>query len=113
METPTNNPSPKIGNFEENKIFAALGYLGILCLIPLLAKREDAFCQFHGKQGLVLLITWMILWVGNIIPILGQLVFVVGSAVLLFLVVVGIIRALNGEEWELPVLGKYAKQIKL
>jgi len=113
METPTNNPSPKIGNFEENKIFAALGYLGILCLIPLLAKREDAFCQFHGKQGLVLLVTWMILWVGNIVPVLGQLVFFFGSIGLLVLVILGMVHALNGEEWDLPVLGKYAKQIKL
>ncbi len=98
---------------EENKLIAAIGYLGILCLIPLLLKKDSAFAQFHGKQGLVILISWLILWVGNVVPLLGQLVWLVGSLALLILIIMGMIHALNGEMWELPVLGKYAKQIKL
>ncbi len=113
MENPTNVSPSKSNDIEENKLLAAVGYLGILCLVPLLAKRDSAFCQFHGKQGLVLLVTWMILWVGNIVPVVGQLVFFFGSIGLLVLVILSMVHALNGEEWELPVLGKYAKQIKL
>lgn len=100
-------------DIDENKLVAAIGYLGILCLIPLLGKKNSAFCQFHGKQGLVIFIVWLVLWVCNIVPVLGQLVWLVGSLVLLVLVILGMVHALNGEEWELPVLGKYAKQIKL
>ena len=94
-------------------MIAAIGYLGILCLIPLLAKKDSAFAQHHGKQGLVLLIVWMILWVVNVIPVLGQIVWALGSIGILILVLLGIINALNGNTWEMPVLGEYAKQIKL
>jgi uncharacterized membrane protein len=100
-------------DFEENRLLAAVGYLGILCLVPLLAKKDSAFCQFHGRQGLVIFIVWLILWACNIIPFLGQLIWILGSLVVLILVILGIVHALNGEEWEVPVLGKYARQIKL
>ena len=100
-------------DLSDEKILAAIGYLGILCLIPLLAKKDSPLAQHHGKQGLVLMIAWFVLWVGNIIPILGQLVFMVGSILLLVLVVLGIVNALNGKMWEMPVLGQYAKRFKL
>lgn len=112
MENETNT-QPKPRDIDENKLVAAIGYLGVLCLIPLLAKKDSAFCQFHGKQGLVIFIAWLILWVCNIVPVLGQIVWMLGSLVLLVLIILGMIHALNGEEWELPVLGKYTKQIKL
>ena len=45
----------------DNKIIAALSYIGILCLIPLLAKKDSKFAQEHGKQGLIMLIAWIVL----------------------------------------------------
>lgn len=98
---------------EENKAIAAVGYLGILCLIPLLMKKDSPYAQHHGKQGLVLTIAWLILFVLNIIPVFGQLVWFIGSIVLLILSIMGIVKALNGEMWEVPGIGQYAKQIKL
>ena len=59
---------------KDARILAAIGYLWILCLLPLLGKRESEFAQFHGKQGLVLtivsfVIIWMILdnWIPAVI----------------------------------------------
>lgn len=98
---------------EDNKLIAAIGYLGILCLLPLLAKKDSAFAMHHGKNGLVILIVWLILWVGNIIPVLGQIMWMLGSLVLLVMVIIGISKALSGEKWEMPVLGPYTKKIKL
>jgi|SRR3989338_5097661 len=108
-------PAPHGGSkdVEENKAIAAIGYLGILCLIPLLAKKDSPYAQHHGKQGLVLTIAWLILFVANVIPVFGQLVWFIGSIVLLVLSIMGIVKALNGELWEVPVIGQYAKQIKL
>lgn len=45
---------------QDGKALAWLSYLGILFLIPLLAKRQNKYCQFHAKQGLVLLIAEII-----------------------------------------------------
>jgi len=98
---------------QQNRLVAAIGYLGILCLVPLLLKRNSAFAQHHGKQGLVLLITWCLLWVGNVIPVIGTIVWLLGSVVLVILLILGVINALNGKMWEMPVLGEYARQIKI
>ena|SRR3989338_3563254 len=95
----------------EERLFAAIGYMGILFLLPLLLKRGNSFVRFHGKQGLVLFLGWVVLWIVNVVPILGQLVWIIGSIVLLVASIVGIIHAWHGEEWELPVLGSYAKKI--
>lgn len=51
------------GVVEEGKIYAFLGYWGILFLIPILAKRDNEFAVFHGKQGLVLFILEIIVTV--------------------------------------------------
>ncbi len=92
------------------KFMSAIGYLGILCLVPLLLERKSTFAQHHGKQGLVLLIAWMILWIGNIIPILGQVVWVLGSVAFIILIILGMINAFAGRLWEMPILGGYAKR---
>lgn len=100
-------------DIEENKLVAAVGYLGILCLVPLLLKKDSGYAQHHGKQGLVITVAWVLLWIGNIIPVLGQIVWFIGSIALLILVVMGIMNAMQGNMWEMPYLGKYASQIKL
>ncbi|MDG1949410.1 MAG: hypothetical protein P8J32_01145, partial [bacterium] len=96
---------PPQTNLDEDRLIAAIGYLGILCLVPLLLKKNSAFAQHHGKQGLVVLLAWVVLWIGNIIPILGQIVWFVGSIALLILVILGMVNALQGKMWEMPFLG--------
>ena len=104
---------PAQENLPDDRLLSAIGYMGILCLLPLLLKKESVFAQHHGKQGLIILLAWLALWMGMIIPILGQLVWFFGSIVLVMLIIMGMINALQGRLWELPILGKYAKQIKL
>lgn len=92
------------------KFVSAIGYLGVLCILPLLLEKNSVFAQHHGKQGLALLIAWMILWVGNIIPVLGQIVWVIGSVVFIILIILGMVNAFAGRMWEMPILGRYAKR---
>ncbi|NQV89068.1 MAG: hypothetical protein HQ488_01985 [Parcubacteria group bacterium] len=108
-----NDHLPPQSDLPDDRLIAAIGYLGILCLIPLLLKKESAFAQHHGKQGLVLLIAWVVLWIGNIVPILGQIVFSLGSIVLVILIILGMVNAIDGKMWNMPILGKYAKNLKL
>ena len=100
-------------DIEENKLIAAIGYIGILCLVPLLGKKDSEFAQFHGKQGLILTICWIIIFLIGIIPILGWLISFLGTIALLALSIMGILKSLAGEYWELPYLGQYSKKIKL
>lgn len=120
MENPSQQPvqakpvmafDPK--DVAENKIIAALSYIGILCLVPLLAKKDSKFCQEHGKQGLVLFIASIVLYVVGIIPVLGWLVAFIGGIALLVVAVIAFIKCLMGEFWEVPVLGQYRNKFNL
>jgi len=98
---------------DDNKLIAALSYVGILCLIPLLAKKDSKFAQENGKQGLVLFIAWIAIVVIGWIPILGWLVGFFGSIALLIVSLIAFIKALMGEFWEIPVLGSYRDKFNL
>jgi len=94
---------------DQDKVMAALSYAWILCLVPLLGRRESKFAQFHAKQGFVLFIAELI---GSLVfwfPVFGQLLmlgFVVIS-------VMGIVKALNGEWWKIPFIYEWSKKINL
>ena len=102
-------PSFDKKDVEDNKIIACLSYVGILFLIPLLAKKESKFSQEHAKQGLILFIVWII---GSFIfwfPLIGWLL----GLALLVVDVIAFIKCLMGEFWEVPVLGALRKKINL
>lgn len=90
---------------EENKLWAVLGYLGILCLIPLLLKKDSEFAKYHGKQGLILLLGWIVSW----IPFLGWIVWLVVA----ILSIIGILNALGGKMTPLPLVGQYAEKLNI
>jgi uncharacterized membrane protein len=98
---------------QENKVIAALSYLGLLVLVPLLAKKDSPFCQFHAKQGLVLLVAWVIIGAVSIIPILGWIIGILGSIFLFACFIIGILNALTGEIKELPLIGQYSSLFNL
>ncbi len=102
---------------EENKVIAAIGYISVLCLVPLFMAKESPYAQFHAKQGVVLFIAEVIMFFLNgilaFIPVIGWLVAVVLNLGLLALAVMGIYQALQGVKWEMPVLGPYAKKLKI
>lgn len=96
---------------QDGKGLAWLSYLGILLLIPLLTKKENKFCKFHVKQGLVLLITGVIYGVLSAIPFLGWFIIApIGGILILILVIAGIIQSLKGNFWKMPVLGGFAEK---
>ncbi len=98
---------------EENKVIAAIGYLGILFLVPLLAKKDSPYAQFHAKQGMVLFIFSIILGFIMIIPFLGWVIGAVGYLFTVVLFIMGLINALGGKKQPLPLIGQFAEQIKI
>ncbi len=101
-ETPkTSGFDPK--DVEENKVIAAIAYIGILCLIPLLAKKDSPFAQAHAKQGLALFIAGFIVSIIGVIPFLGWIIAPIVGLVILVLAIMGLVKALQGEYWEMPL----------
>lgn len=101
---------------EKNKVMGILAYLGILCLVPILAAKESPFAKYHGNQGLVLflleIVIWIVLFVLNIILAMlpGGLGFLGAVSALLYLaplilLILGIINAAAGKCVPLPVIG--------
>lgn len=101
-----------------NKAMGILSYLGILVLIPILTAKESEFARFHANQGLVLLISYVVVifacGILTNIPYLGWMFsiarYLVYVAALIF-AIIGIVNANNGKAKELPIIG-HLKLIK-
>jgi len=101
-------------DIEESKAMAAISYLGILFLIPLLAKKDSPFAQFHAKQGLALFVLEVIYGFATAIPFIGW--FLISWVVGIFIIVLfimGLVNALGGKCIELPLIGGWFKTIKV
>ena len=94
---------------EANKNIAALSYVFILFLIPLLGKHNSKYAQFHAKQGLVLFVVELIVSLFSWFPIIGQLA-VLG---LIITSIMGVIKALNGEWWKIPFIYDWSKKVAI
>jgi len=99
---------------KKERVLAAIAYMPFppLFLAPLLIGRDDTFVEFHGKQGLVIFLAWFALWILSNVPIVAIAAYA-GFVVLIVAAVIGFVQACLGKRWELPVLGRYAKKIRL
>jgi uncharacterized membrane protein len=95
----------------EGKIFAVLSYLFILAIIPLILKKDNDFVLSHGRQGLVIFVAEVGVFIFSII--FGEGFLKLGLFVLSVMSFVGIIAVLRGQYIELPVIAKIADKITL
>ncbi len=98
---------------QEGKFFAAVGYIFVLCFVPLVLKRDNKFAQFHGRQGLILFIFEIAAAIVKSVPVIGDVVFSFAYVVLGIASLLGVIRVLMNEYWEMPVIGNIAGKITL
>lgn len=98
---------------QDAQFFAAIGYLSFLCFVPLFLKRGNKFAEFHGKQALVLFILELAAAILKVVPALGDLIFTLSFVVFGILSLIGIVKVLIGEKWEMPVIHEIANRISL
>jgi len=108
FEQPVTAPPAGGDDIEKGKGMAWLSYLWILWLVPLLSMKENAFCKFHVKQGIILSILGVASLVVGWIPIIGWLIFAVAWVFIVIMAIMGIVNSLNGKYWKMPILGKWA-----
>ena len=90
----------------------ALAYvLGPITGVIFLILEKDPFVRFHAMQSIVVFVALFVLqWILGLTIILLVLVPLVG--ILTFILwLMCIYKAWMGEEWEVPVLGKFARQL--
>lgn len=106
------------GDIESNKLYAALCYIPIICIFPILAKTfRSGFVRFHANQGLVLFILEIVIsalfYALSLIPIAGKILsfplYIASSfvnLVFLILIVYGAATAYMGLARVIPIIGK-------
>lgn len=99
-------------------VMSILAYIGILVLVPLLVAKDNPTVKFHIKQGLVLFIAQVALWVvGNMsysmmFGMLAPIIMLVNLG-LIILAIIGIVNAVKKLEKELPLVGGLAKHLPI
>ncbi|MFA5047970.1 MAG: hypothetical protein WC516_02940 [Patescibacteria group bacterium] len=91
------------GVSQEEKMWGVISYLWVLSLVALAARRDNEFVRFHASQGALVFILSLIFM---FIPIVGWIL----NIILGIMAIIGIINAVQGEKWELPLLGAPAKK---
>jgi len=97
---------------EKGKVCAILAWFFPIGLIWFFADehmKKNKFVAFHVKQSLVLAIASLIInVVGSIVPVLGWFIIIpIGNLIVFVFFIIGLIKAINGEEKELPIIGKF------
>lgn len=92
------------------KLLAAIGYLSFLCVLPIVLKPQSAFCQFHGKQALVLAILFFLtdMFLGSLSGVFA------GMLNLLYLVIaiVCVVSVFGGKQFKIPVISDMAEKLQ-
>lgn len=119
--TPGIDPGVDPADFEKNKMMAALSYVFILWLVPLLAAKDSPYAKFHCNQGILLsiiafgicLVLGMASFVLAFIPIvnfavgcLSCVVWPLVAVAILAFAIMGIINATSGKLKPLPLFPK-------
>jgi len=107
---------------EAGKALAAISYISIFFLLPMISMRDNKFAMFHAKQSMVLVITSMALWlslflIGMLTSWLGiGILLIILSYVVLFawfvIMIIGAVKAFNGEYWRIPKIADWADKVK-
>lgn len=99
----------------DSKVFGFLAVFLTLIgfLIAILARKEDKYVVYYGKQGLVLFIAFVIAQVVGWIPVVGWIASPVLYILSLVLWIIGWVNALSGEMKPLPLLQSFADGIKI
>jgi uncharacterized membrane protein len=119
VPSPSNTPSTS-GGLTPN-LAGALSYLlgPVTGIIFLVLERTNNFVRFHAMQSTVLGVAWIIFSIAlsvlsGIVPVIGWIFGLLISIVLglggfiLWLLLMW--NAYQGKEWELPVVGPFARK---
>jgi uncharacterized membrane protein len=91
----------------------ALAYITIIPAIVFLIVEpynKNSYIRFHAWQSIFLNVAAFAISFINIIPILGQIVFLLGMLLLFVAWIIVLLKALKGERYKLPFIGDLAEK---
>jgi uncharacterized membrane protein len=119
--SPVPPPVPATGTGLTPNLAGALAYLlgPITGIIFLIVEKTNTFVRFHAMQSTVLWVGWVIASIAlsilsGVVPVIGWIFGLVLSIVMSFggfiLWLVLMWKAYQGQEWELPIVGPFARK---
>lgn len=135
-------PTPHAGTptskyTDRERMLGAIAYLGPLFIVSYLMAENSKFIKFHAGQGLVFFLAALAIRYGlgaimmalfipsavlsgttgpgmmyGSVGIVGFIMMLISLAILV-VGIIAIVKAVQGEEWEMPVIGQWAKKIQL
>jgi uncharacterized membrane protein len=112
-DMPQTTPPTPAG--DDTTLMGVLAYIGPLVIVPYLMAKDNAFVQFHVKQGFVLFGIELAIYVVSgfifysimmLYPILSLL-----NLGCLILSIIGIVYVVQRKEEQLPLVGALAKHV--
>ncbi len=77
------------------------------------SDKKNEFAKYHIMLMLGLALTGLALGLIGMIPVLGWIINIIGIFVLLYMWIMGLVNAVNGQEKPVPILGeKYLEWLK-
>ena len=110
MNTPDDTGMYDTQDIQTNKVWAALSYVGILFILPLLVNGgQSRYAKYHANQGFILFLANIVVGIASAIlgkiRVLGAVLSALLSLASLALMIIGIINAANGKAKQLPLIG--------
>lgn len=90
---------------EDGKPMAVLSYVPFLCFFAYLHGRNNRFTREHAKQGIVL-------FIAEVIAVIGALFWKAALFLASVAAVAGIVYALRGKLWKIPLIGVIADKLE-
>ena len=108
-------PQPQGGqqapsSVDNTTLMGILAYLGPLVIIPFLTSKNDPVVKFHIKQGLVLVVIELIVYVAGMMVWMLAPVFMIVNIGTLVLSILGILNVVNKKQAELPLVGQFGNK---
>lgn len=102
-----NNTSLGLKENVEASLCYVLGWLTGIAF--LLLEKDNAFVRFHAMQSLVVFLALFLLSiVAGVIPVIGTLISILIFPISVFIWVLMIVKAYQGEKYKLPWVGDFS-----
>lgn len=122
---------------DRERVLGAISYIGPLFIVSYLMAENSKFVKFHASQGLAFFLSVILIrsvlaliMMTSYVPMVTTprsapaammygftgffgVIMMIVSLGLLALAIAGIVKAAQGEQWEMPVIGKWAKRIQM
>ena len=93
--------------------WAAISYLGVLSMAPLILHFKSGYIKHHARQGLFLFMMEILMFIIFVIPFVGWIIGFFGGILCFIASLVGIIMSLLGKKWTISGVEKLMEKLNI